>query len=135
MYIHKWVLFVQYSWQLFSTHSIFSIRMRQGKFLSQIQIWFLKLNYLRSHPTGIKWPSFINTQSWVLIFKKFLDNGRKHRLRSWILIGGRRPSHGLLFSYEAEHHCHTQSHHTKHNHVQCIVTGVFEHLDSQIRVV
>lgn len=62
---------------------------------------------------------------------KFLDKRKKINLGSWIFFG-RRSLQILLFSPEPDRH--TPSLHRKHNHVQRIVTGVFEHLDSQVRV-
>lgn len=88
-------------WQLFSTHSIFSVKMRQGKFSFQF-VFDFSSKWLRNHLTGIKWPNFLNMQSWFLIFKKILDKKRQHHLGSWILIGARRPLHIFLFSQEPE---------------------------------
>lgn len=101
MYIQKCVLFVQYTDSYFQHILFFSVKMRQGKFSFQF-VFDFSSKWLRNHPTGIKWPNFLNMQSWFLIFKKILDKKRQHHLGSWILIGARRPLHIFLFSQEPE---------------------------------
>lgn len=83
-------------------------------------------------PNWNKMTKFSKYAKLVSNLWKFLDKRKKNNLGSWIFSGRRRSLWILLFSPESD--WHIPSRHRKHNHIQCIVTGVFEHLDSQIRV-
>lgn len=128
MYTHKYVLFV---WHFQGI--IFTPLEWDREVPISIYIWLFKVTNLRNHPTGIKWPRFLNMQSWYLIFKNYLIIEKKITLAVEILL--EEGSHFVFYFQSRDSACHTSSYHTKHNHVQCTVTGVFEHLDSQIRVV